>query len=90
LLLQKHQHDLAEENFRKALAVANGQKAKLWGLRAAMSLCRLADGKDLDRDRTSGARETLAAIYRSFSEGFSAQDLATAKALIDRSSEATL
>lgn len=90
LLLQKHQHDLAEENFRKALAVAKDQKARLWGLRAAMSLCRLARGSDLDRDRASDSGETLASIYRWFSEGFSARDLVAAKALLDPSSEATV
>ncbi|MGO8918596.1 MAG: AAA family ATPase [Stellaceae bacterium] len=69
----------AEELFRKALAMARQRGAKLWELRAAMSLGRLwlSQGKD------TNAREVLAPIYAGFTEGFDTPDLAEARTLLD-------
>jgi predicted negative regulator of RcsB-dependent stress response len=41
LLLRQGQPEAAEELYRKALSIAEEQAAKLWELRAAMSLARL-------------------------------------------------
>lgn len=78
LLLQKQQRHLAEENYRKALAIAEDQKARLWSLRAAMSLYRLAR----DQDNHSAARASLASVYRLFTEGLGTRDLVEAKTLL--------
>jgi len=70
---------VVESCFRQAIALARQQGAKLWELRATMSLSRLlaAQGKpDL-------ARPLLAEIYNWFSEGFDTPDLIAAKALLD-------
>jgi class 3 adenylate cyclase/predicted ATPase len=68
----------AEAYFERALAVARGQQAKSWELRAAMSIARLwrHQGK---RDE---AREFLAPIHGWFTEGFDTLDLKSAKALL--------
>ena len=41
LLLRQGQPEAAEELYRQALSIAEEQAAKLWELRAAMSLARL-------------------------------------------------
>ena len=69
----------AEELYRQALTIAKEQKAKLWELRAAVSLARLAG----DRGRRTEARDFLALVYGWFTEGFDTQDLKAAKALLD-------
>ena len=68
----------AEREFHAALAVARKQGAKLWELRAATSLARLYR----NGDKASVARDDLAMVYRSFSEGFSDPDFALAKAAL--------
>ena len=65
----------AEEYFDRALAVARAQQAKSWELRAAMSLARLWR----ERGSPEQARELLAPIYDSFTEGFETVDLQEAK-----------
>ena len=65
--------------YRKALSVAQEQRAKLWELRAAVSLARLRR----DQDRRAEARDLLAPIYGWFTEGFNTPDLKDAKALFD-------
>jgi predicted ATPase len=70
---------MAEESYRKALSVAEEQGAKLWELRAAMSLARL----QRYRDRRAEARDRLAAVYGWFTEGFDTSDLKEAEALLD-------
>jgi predicted ATPase len=69
----------AETAFAHALAVARGQKARMWELRAAVSLARLF----CDQGRRDEARDLLAPVYGWFTEGFAAPDLKEAKALLD-------
>jgi class 3 adenylate cyclase/predicted ATPase len=68
----------AEEYFARALAIAHGQQAKSWELRAAMNLARL----HRDQGRRNEARDLLAPIYDWFTEGFDTRDLKEAKALL--------
>jgi predicted ATPase len=72
-------HGPAEGAFQKALSVARAQQAKSLELRSATSLARLwqAQGK------TTAARDLLAPVYQSFSEGFDTPDLKSANALLD-------
>jgi predicted ATPase len=69
----------AEAYFNHALTVADGQDAKTWELRAAMSMARLWR----DQGKPQQARELLAPIYGWFTEGFDTRDLKEAKALLD-------
>ncbi len=69
----------AQIYFERALAVARGQRAKSWELRAAMSMARLWR----DRGKRQQARELLAPIYGWFTEGFDTSYLKDAKALLD-------
>jgi class 3 adenylate cyclase/predicted ATPase len=78
LLLRQGYFDAAEELYRKALCIAREQEAKLWELRAAVSLAQLLHGQG----RHSEARGLLAPIYGWFTEGFDTQDLKGAKALL--------
>jgi predicted ATPase len=78
LVLRDGQPDAAEELFRKALSIAEEQEAKLWELRAAVSLARLRR----DQGRRREARELLAPVYDWFTEGFDTPDLKEAKALL--------
>ena len=71
LLLRHGQVEAAEEDYRKALSVAVDQEAKLWELRAAVSLARLRR----DQGRRPEARELLAPVYGRFTEGFDTPDL---------------
>ena len=80
LLLQQGHSEEAEELYRKALAIAREQGAKLWELRAAASLA----GLRRDRGRRAEARDLLAPVYGWFTEGFDTADLKDAKALLDR------
>ena len=68
-----------QELYRKALSIAEEQEAKLWELRAAMSLAQLWR----DQGRPAEARDLLASIYGWFTEGFDTPDLREAKALLD-------
>jgi predicted ATPase len=69
----------AESCFRHAIALAQGQQAKLWELRAAMSLARLWR----DQGRRADAHDLLKPVYDWFTEGFDTADLRDAKALLD-------
>jgi predicted ATPase len=80
LLLQQGNTEGAEELYRKALSSAREQEAKLWELRAVMSLARLRR----DQGRRAEARDLLAPVYAWFTEGFNTQDLKEAKALLDQ------
>jgi predicted ATPase len=73
------QPDLAEADFREAIALAQKMQAKAWELRATMSLARLL----AKQGRRDEARAMLARIYNWFTEGFDTLDLKEAKALID-------
>ena len=79
LLSRQGQSEAAEELYRKALSIAVEQEAKLWELRAAVSLARLGH----DQGRRAEARDLLAPVYCWFTEGFDAPDLKEAKALLD-------
>jgi len=79
-LLLRHGHrEHAEELFRKALSIAEEQHAKLWELRAAVSLARTRR----DQGRHSDARAILAPVYGWFTEGFDTPDLKRANALLE-------
>jgi len=79
LLLRQGHSEAAEELYCKALSIAEEQRAKLWELRAAVSLARLCR----DRGRHTEARDLLAPVYSWFTEGFDTPDLKEAKALLD-------
>jgi predicted ATPase len=79
LLLSMHEEALAEDSYRRALAVARVQQAKSWELRAAMSMARLWR----DQGERKEARDLLAPVYGWFTEGFDTLDLKEAKALLD-------
>jgi len=68
-----------EDSFRTALAIAREQGTRGYELRAATSLARLW----AEQGRRAEARELLAAVYGSFTEGFDTPDLKEAKALLD-------
>jgi predicted ATPase len=68
----------AEARFRRAIAIARAQDARLWELRASMSLVRLWMGQGRGRE----ARDLLAPVYGWFTEGFDTPDLTEAKALL--------
>src|SRR5262249_59590559 len=78
LLLQQGHTEAAEELYRKALSIAQEQEAKLWELRAAVSLARLRR----DQGRPAEARDLLAPIYSWFTEGLDTPDVKEAKALL--------
>ena len=69
----------AEAEFLQAMDIARGQSAKLWELRAAVSLARLWR----DQDRKTEALHLLSPIYAWFTEGFNCADLQAAKVLLE-------
>jgi predicted ATPase len=79
LLLRQGNNDAAEELYRKGLCIAREQEAKMWELRAAVSLARLWG----EEGRRAEARDLLAPVYGWFTEGFDTPDLKEAKSLID-------
>jgi predicted ATPase len=77
---RKQRNDnLAEIDFREAIALAEGMSAKAWELGAVASLAPLLR----DSDRGGEARAALAGIYGWFTEGFDTPDLQEAKALLN-------
>jgi DNA-binding winged helix-turn-helix (wHTH) protein/predicted ATPase len=79
LLLRQGHTEAAEELYRRALRIAIEQEAKLWELRASVSLARLWR----DQGRRAAAHDLLAPVYGWFTEGFATPDLRQAKALLD-------
>jgi predicted ATPase len=79
LLLRQGYFDAAEDCYLKALSIAEEQVAKLWELRAAMSLARLRR----QQERSTEARALLAPVCAWFTEGFHTPELKEAKALLD-------
>jgi predicted ATPase len=69
----------AEDSFRTALAIAREQGTRGYELRAATSLARLWG----EQRRRGDARDLLAPVYGSFTEGFDTADLKDAKRLLD-------
>lgn len=68
-----------EACFLKAIDIARKQQAKMWELRATVSLARLwqQQGKPVE------ARQRLVEIYNWFTEGFDTVDLREAKGLLE-------
>jgi tetratricopeptide (TPR) repeat protein len=73
------QEALAEQAFKKAIEVAQGQDAKLLKLRATTSLAKLWR----NQGKQPEAEALLTPVYNSFTEGFGTPDLLEAKALLD-------
>ena len=69
----------AEDSFRTALVIAREQGTRGYELRAATSLARLWR----KQGRRNEARDLLAPLYDSFTEGLDTPDLKEAKALLD-------
>ena len=69
----------AEAAFHQAIEIARSQSAKLYELRATVSLARMLR----DTGRHDEARAILAEIYNWFTEGFDTADLKDAKVLLD-------
>jgi predicted ATPase len=78
LLLEQGHAEAAEGLYGKALSIAREQEAKLWELRAVVSLARLRR----EHGRRAEARDLLAPVYGWFTEGFTTPDLQAAKALL--------
>jgi class 3 adenylate cyclase/predicted ATPase len=68
----------AESCFHQAIETARRQGSRAWELRAAMSLARLWQ----QQGRRSDAQDALAAVYNTFTEGFSTPDLVAAAAIL--------
>jgi predicted ATPase len=79
LLLASSGADQAKACLRRAIEVARAQDAKLWELRAALSLARLW----AEHGQRGKAHDLLAPVYGWFTEGFETADLKHAKALLD-------
>ena len=84
LLLRQGDVEAAEELYCDALSIAMKQEAKLWELRAAISLARLRR----DQGRRAQARDLLAPVYAWFTEGFDTADLRAAATLLEELSAA--
>ena len=69
----------AENIFRRAIEIARMQGARMWELRASMSLALLLD----KQSRRDEARAMLANVYGWFTQGFDTVDLKEAKMLLD-------
>jgi tetratricopeptide (TPR) repeat protein len=70
----------AEQNYHRALAVAERQSAKTLGLRAATSLAHLWR----DQGKCTEAHDLFLLRYRSFTEGFDTPVLREARALLEQ------
>jgi predicted ATPase len=81
LLLKGRESDFAgaQLEFLEAIDIARGQSAKLWELRAAVSLACLWR----NQGRNTDAHHLLSPIYACFTEGFDNADLKAAKVLLD-------
>jgi len=73
-------HIAVEAFFPRDIAVAQEQQAKLWQLRAAISLGR----RWRDQGRRTQAHDLLAPVCGWFTEGFETPDLKEAKALLNQ------
>ena len=69
----------AEACFHTAIATARRQQSTAWELRATTSLARLWQRQG----RRDEARAALAAVYGSYTEGFTTPDLMDARALLE-------
>jgi predicted ATPase len=78
-LAETNDQTAAEECFRTAIETARTQHSKAWELRATTSLARLWQRQG----RHAEARQALAAIYGTYTEGFTTPDLMESKALLE-------
>jgi predicted ATPase len=69
----------AEACFRRAIETARSQQSKGWELRATVSLARLWQRQG----RRADAGTALAAVYGTYTEGFTTPDLVDAKGLLE-------
>ena len=69
----------AEDCFREAIQTARLQRSKAWELRATISLVRLWQRQG----RRSEARQMLAAVHATYTEGWTTPDLVEATALLE-------
>jgi predicted ATPase len=69
----------AAASYREAISIAQQQSAKLWELRAAMSLAQLWR----DHGKRAEARDLLAPVHDWFTEGLGTPVLQEAKALLE-------
>ena len=69
----------AEASYHEGIAIAQQQSAKLWELRAAISLARLWR----DQGKRAEARDLLVPVYGWFTEGFGTPVLREATALLE-------
>ncbi len=83
LRLKLGQSELAEADYREAIALAQKMGAKAFELQATMGLARMRQA----RGARAAARDLLAPVYNWFTEGFETPDLKDAKALLDQLTE---
>jgi class 3 adenylate cyclase len=79
LRLKQGHSQLAEDDFRKAIALAQKMNGKFWELRATISLAPLL----AQQGKRDEARAMLAEIYGWFTEGVDTADLKNAMALLE-------
>jgi class 3 adenylate cyclase/predicted ATPase len=79
-LLPAPRHQESEAAFSRALELSRTQGARLFELRAAVSLAGLWSASE----RRAEAREVLAPAYGWFTEGFSTPDLSAARAVLEK------
>jgi DNA-binding winged helix-turn-helix (wHTH) protein/tetratricopeptide (TPR) repeat protein len=85
LLVRVGDSNAAEKSLREALATAARQEARSLELRAAMSLYRLEASREENgssRARRGEARDRVATLYGSFTEGTDTADLREAAAIL--------
>jgi len=78
LLMQGASAGVVQSYFEQAIEIARRQQAKMWELRATVSLCRLWQVQG----QSAAAHSRLAAIHGWFTEGFTTPDLLEAKSLL--------
>ncbi len=78
ILIIQGERENAEASLRQAIAVARGQQAKSWELRASKTLARLL----ADCGRRGDALALLRPIHDWFTEGFDTKDLKESRQLI--------
>jgi predicted ATPase len=79
-LLKNPQNQVEAENYlRQSIDISRRQAARLFELRATMSLARLL----MKQGAREEARKLVTEIYNWFIEGFDTADLKDAKALLD-------
>ena len=82
-LAETNDQPTAEACFHTAIATARRQQSTAWELRATTSLARLWQRQG----RRDEARAALAAVYGSYTEGFTTPDLIDARALLESLAE---